>query len=59
MRTLKEITKAIGKLSDAELAELRAWLFDRENCLERTKAFESQIKDSERQMREGKRPRVR
>lgn len=59
MHTLKEITEAISQLSDQELAELRAWLFSRDNRLEITVAFETKIKDSERQMREGKRPRTR
>jgi hypothetical protein len=59
MHTLKEITEAISKLTDPELAELRAWLFSRDDCLKMTDAFEAKIKDSERQMREGKRPRIR
>ena len=59
MRTLKEITDAIGELSAVELAELRTWLLAREDRLEMTAAFESQIKDSERQMTEGRRPRIR
>lgn len=57
MRTLKDITEAISQLSDPELAELRAWLFSRDDHLKMTDAFEAKIKDSERQMREGKRPR--
>ncbi|MFZ5496847.1 MAG: hypothetical protein ACOZE5_16120 [Verrucomicrobiota bacterium] len=37
MRTLKEITEAISRLSDTELAELRAWLFEREDQLKMSK----------------------
>ena len=59
MRTLKEITEAIGKLSDQELVELHAWLSSREDHLEMTDAFEAKLKASERQMREGQRPRTR
>jgi len=59
MRTLKEITEAINRLSDAELAELRAWLFEHEDRLKMTDSFESQIKASEREREEGRRPRLR
>lgn len=59
MHTLKEITDAIGKLSDAELTELRAWLSSREDHFEMTDAFEAKIRDSERQMASGQRPRTR
>ncbi|HKB56642.1 MAG TPA: hypothetical protein VKC51_03555 [Lacunisphaera sp.] len=59
MRTLKEITEVIGKLSDTELTELCAWLSARDESLEITDAFEAKMKDSERQMREGQRPRTR
>ena len=59
MRTLKEITEAISRLSDAELAELRAWLFGHEDQLKMTDSFESQIKASERERAEGRRPRLR
>lgn len=59
MRTLKEITEAISRLSDPELAELRVWLFSRDGRREMTDAFETKIKASERQMREAQRPRTR
>lgn len=59
MHTLKEIIEAIGKLSDAELTELRARLSSRDEPLEFTDEFEAKIKASERQMASGQRPRPR
>lgn len=56
---MQEITEAISRLSEAELAELRAWLFEHEDQLKMTDSFESQIRASERERAEGRRPRLR
>jgi hypothetical protein len=50
----------LGRLTQAELKEVRAWLDDIiEDDLEFTPDFESAIQRSEREMQEGKRPRTR
>ncbi|HZV34599.1 MAG TPA: hypothetical protein VFB72_08475 [Verrucomicrobiae bacterium] len=60
MSTVKEIESAIQRLSKAEMQEIHEWLENvLEDQLEMREEFKAQIEASEREMKEGKRPRVR
>jgi hypothetical protein len=60
MSKVEQIGAELGKLSSAELQQVRDLLDDMlEDQLEFTDEFEAQIKQSEKEMAEGKRPRVR
>ena len=55
-----QIESELGKLSQAELRQVRDWLDDLiEADLEFTPEFESSIQQSEREMAKGLRPRTR
>lgn len=59
MSTVQEIESAIQRLSKAEMEEIHEWL---ENFLEdqlvMKEEFKARIEKSEREMKEGKPPRV-
>ena len=60
MSKVAQIEAELGTLSQAELREVREWLDDLiEDELEFTPEFESAIRQSEREMAAGLRPRVR
>ncbi len=60
MSRVQQIETELGKLSPAELQQIRDWLDEvLEEQLEFTDEFEAQIKKSEEEMRSGQRPRVR
>ncbi len=60
MSKVQQIEAELGKLSPAELQEIRDWLDEiLEDQLEFTDAFEKQIKQSEKEMQAGLRPRTR
>jgi len=60
MSTVHEIEKAISHLSPAEMVEVHEWLENMlEDQLEMTDEFKARIEQSEREMAEGKKPRVR
>ncbi len=60
MSKVEQIEAALGKLSAAELREVRDWLEDfLEDRLQFTPEFEAAISESEREMKSGARPRVR
>ena len=60
MSKIAQIEAELEKLSQAELREIREWLDDViEDDLELSAEFESAIQQSERELREGVRPRVR
>ncbi len=60
MSTVQEIQSAIQNLSREEMNKIHEWLEDfLEDQLVFNEKFESQIVASEREMAEGKRPRVR
>jgi hypothetical protein len=56
---VQEIERAIQQLSNVEMRELHAWLENvMEDQLELKEEFKSKIESSERELAEGKRPRV-
>jgi len=58
--TVQEIESALSRLSPEEMRQVRDWLEHQlEDRLAMTDQFKGQIKDAERQMAEGQRPRVR
>lgn len=60
MSTVKEIESAIQRLSKREMQEIHEWLENvLEDQLEMRKEFKTQIEASQKEMKEGKRPRVR
>ena len=60
MSKVKEIETELGKLSRAELRQVRDFLDEiLEDELEFTPEFEAQIQESEREMASGLRPRTR
>ena len=60
MSRVEQIESDLGKLSPAELRQVRDWLDDFvEDRMEFTAEFESDIRDSEREMGSGVQPRVR
>ena len=60
MSTVQEIERAISRLSPKEMQAVRDWLDHQlEDRLEITDAFKARIEQSEREMEQGKRPRVR
>ncbi|HWF20078.1 MAG TPA: hypothetical protein VG754_12470 [Verrucomicrobiae bacterium] len=60
MSTVKEIESAIQRLSKTEMQEIHDWLENvLEDQLEMREEFKAQIEASKREMKEGKRPRVR
>lgn len=60
MRTVQEIETAISRLSPEDMRLVRDWLEHQlEDKLEMTTAFKARIEKSEREMAEGRRPRVR
>jgi hypothetical protein len=60
MSNVQEIESAIGSLSAEDMRRIYEWLEDiLEDQLEVSKEFEERIAHSEREMAEGKRPRVR
>ncbi len=57
---MEQIEVELGKLSASELREIRDWLEDFiEDRLHFTPEFEAAIRESEKEMRSGRRPRVR
>jgi len=59
MSTVQEIERAIEKLSEADLAEVRAWLWDRD--IEKDAAagrFDALAEEALREHREGKTRRL-
>ncbi|MEY2878202.1 MAG: hypothetical protein RLZZ15_582 [Verrucomicrobiota bacterium] len=59
MSTVQEIESAIAKLKPEELRQVQEWLEDfAEDRLEFTPEFEAGIRESEREMAAGLRPRV-
>jgi hypothetical protein len=57
---VEQLEVEMQKLSRAELRQIRDWLNDMiEDGLEFTPEFEAAIKESEREMAQGVRPRVR
>ena len=60
MSTVQEIESALSRLSPDEMRQVRDWLDQQmEDQLEMTAAFKESIERSEREMAEGRRPRVR
>lgn len=60
MRTMQEIKSAIRRLGRSEMLEIHEWLENLlEDQFEMTDEFKAQIEHSEREVKEGKRPRVR
>lgn len=60
MSKVTQVEAELGKLSQAELRQVRIWLDDMiEDDAEFTPAFESAIQQSEREMAKGIRPRTR
>ncbi|HEX3797564.1 MAG TPA: hypothetical protein VH413_02590 [Verrucomicrobiae bacterium] len=60
MSTVQEIERAIQQLSKLEMREIHDWLENfMEDQLELKEEFKGQIETSEREMTEGKRPRLR
>jgi len=60
MSKVKQMESELRKLSQQELRQIRTWLDDViEDELEFTPAFESSIRQAERDMAEGKSARVR
>jgi hypothetical protein len=60
MKTVEEIKSAIARLGAVEMRELHEWLEHLlEDQLELTPEFKANIEASEREMRQGKRPRLR
>lgn len=60
MSTVQEIESAISRLSPDEMRQVRDWLENQmEDQLEMTAGFKASIEHSEREMAEGRRPRVR
>lgn len=60
MSKIEQMEAELRKLSQTELRQIRAWLDDIiEDELEFTPEFESAIRESERDMAEGKSARVR
>lgn len=60
MSTVQEIESALSRLSPEEMRQVRDWLEHQlEDRQAMTAQFKGQIKDSERQMAEGQRPRTR
>jgi len=58
--TVQEIESAISRLSPEEMHLIRDWLENQlEDRLEMTADLADRIKNSEREMAEGKRPRIR
>ena len=58
--TVQEIEQAISRLSPEEMRLVRDWLENQlEDRLPLTDEFKGRIEDSERQMKEGRRPRTR
>jgi hypothetical protein len=57
---IEQIESELAKLSQAELRQIRDWLDDMiEDELEFTPVFEAAIEESEREMAQGLRPRLR
>jgi hypothetical protein len=60
MSKVDQVEAELGKLSQAELRQVRDWLDDMiEDNLEFTPEFEAGIQQSEREMSQGQRPRTR
>jgi hypothetical protein len=60
MSTVQEIESAIERLSKAEMFEIHEWLENMlEDQLELKEEFKARIETSEREMQQGKRPRLR
>ena len=60
MSKVQQIEAELAKLTNSELQEIRDWLDDLlEDDLQFTEEFESQIRQSEKEMAAGLRPRVR
>lgn len=60
MSNVAQLESELGKISQAELRQVRDWLDDLiEDDLEFTPEFESAIQQSEREMAKGLRPRTR
>jgi hypothetical protein len=60
MSTVQEIESALSRLSPDEMRQVRDWLENQmEDQLEMTDGFKAGIERSEREMSEGRRPRVR
>ncbi|MBI3417641.1 MAG: hypothetical protein HY043_20305 [Verrucomicrobia bacterium] len=60
MSKLEQIESELANLSQAELRQIRGWLDELiEDEQEFTPAFEAAIQESEREMAQGLRPRVR
>ena len=60
MSTVQEIESALSRLSPDEMRQVRDWLeHQMEDQLEMTASFKAGIERSEREMTEGRRPRVR
>jgi hypothetical protein len=60
MNDLQEIKSAIGRLSADEMRQIYVWLETiLEDQMEISEAFRQRIERSEREMAEGKQPRVR
>lgn len=60
MSTVAQIEAELANLTQAELREVRDWLDDMiEDDLEFTPEFQSALQQSEREMKQGLRPRTR
>jgi hypothetical protein len=60
MSNVQEIESAIGRLSAKDMRQIYEWLENvLEDQLEVSEVFQERIERSEREMAEGKRPRVR
>jgi hypothetical protein len=60
MSTVQEIESALSRLSPDEMRQVREWLDQQlEDQLELTPEFKAAIENSEREMAQGSRPRVR
>jgi len=60
MSTVQEIESAISRLSPEDMRTVRDWLEHQlEDRMEMTGEFKAQIEQSEREMTEGRHPRVR
>jgi len=60
MSKVAQIEAELKRLSQAELREIRNWLDDLiEDEMEFTPEFEASLQESEREMKQGIRPRVR
>jgi hypothetical protein len=60
MSNVQEIESAIGRLSAQDMRQIYEWLENLlEDQMEISEVFQQRIERSEREMAEGKRPRVR